>query len=522
MYKPTSYKPVSAESGVTITLQTRSTTYDRIERLLYPAVLVVLLGAGYLATLLPGIGYSGDAIKFQYIGKVLGIAHAPGYPLYTVLNHLFVTLFPFGSTAYKANLLSAVYAVGACVMLFGLLRLLGVRPVVALVSTLAFGFSKVFWSQAVVAEVYTLLIFFMAATSYFLVRWHLKRQDRDFYLATALYALSFGNHLLAITLLPAFVYLVVTTDKQVFVQPKKVFWVASVVVLGALQYGYLWWRLHDPQLLYNEGFSERDFLHFVTGGSFKPLIFAFTPGEVFTQQVPRFLSIVQNNMPVLSTVGLIGALTGCVVRPVRIFLFIYFLTNAFYAVNYDIPDIGGYFLANDLVTAVFIGAALERHVRWRFERRQRWIIGVICLIPVVLFGARYPTIDQSGTTLRRDAVETVLKVVGEDAVLLETDYPNKQGVLYYLLAEGRHGTNNLYQVGFKANKLRLRDYLAGEAALKRFANRDIPANLRLYVYPCDETHVAELGLVARQANSRTPRLCRLELYERTALKYLAY
>lgn len=502
--------------------QSPSTARSRVERLLYPAVLVVLLGTGYLATLLPGIGYSGDAIKFQYIGKVLGIAHAPGYPLYTVLNHLFVTLFPFGSTAYKANLLSAVCAVGACVMLLELLRLLGVRPVVALVSTLAFGFSKVFWSQAVVAEVYTLLIFFMAATSYFLVRWHLKRSDRDFYLATAFYALSFGNHLLAVTLLPAFVYLVVVTDKRVFVESKKVLWVVGVVALGALQYGYLWWRLYDPQTPYIEGLNSQNFFYFVTGGSFKPLMFAFTPGEVLAQQVPKFLSFMQSNMPVLSTVGLIGALTGCVVRPVRVFLFIYFLTNAFYAVNYDIPDIGGYFLANDLVTAVFIGAALERHVRWHFDRRQRWIIGVICLIPVVYFGARYPTVDQSGTTLRRDAVETVLDVVGEDAVLLETDYPNKQGILYYLLAEGRHGTNNLYQVGFKANKLRLRDYLAGEAALKRFANRDIPADLRLYAYPCDETRVAELGLVARQANSRTPRLCRLELSKRTALKYLAY
>lgn len=504
------------------TRQSPSTTRSRVERFLYPAVLVVLLGAGYLATLLPGIGYSGDAIKFQYIGKVLGIAHAPGYPLYTVLNYLFVTLFPFGSTAYKVNLLSAIYAVGACVMLFELLRLLGVRPVVALVSTLAFGFSKVFWSQAVVAEVYTLLIFFMAATSYFLVRWHLERRDRDFYLATALYALSFGNHLLAITLLPAFVYLVVRTDKQVFVQRKKVLWVVGVVVLGALQYSYLWWRLNDPQTPYIEGLNSQNFFYFVTGGSFKPLIFAFTPGEILTQQIPKFLSFMQRNMPALSTVGLIGVFTGHVARPVRVFLLTYFLTNAFYAINYDIPDIGGYFLANDLVTAVFIGLALERHVRWRLDRQQRWIVGVICLIPVVYFGARYLTVNQSDTALRRNAIETVLEVVGEDAVLLPADYISRQGVLYYLLGEGRYKANNLYQANFGANKLQLWDYLSGEAALRRFAGRDIPANLRLYVYPCDEAQIAKLRLVAREVNSRTPRLCRLELYERTALKYIAY
>ena len=109
-----------------------------------PFLLALLLGAGYLTTLLPGIGYSGDTIKFQYVGKILGVPHEPGYPLYTVLNHLFVTALPFGSVAYKANLLSAFYAVGACVMLFNLLRLLGIGQIVALVSALAFGFSKGF------------------------------------------------------------------------------------------------------------------------------------------------------------------------------------------------------------------------------------------------------------------------------------------------------------------------------------------------------------------------------------------
>ncbi len=523
MYKPASYKPASTELSLVTARQSPPITYSRVERLLYLAVLVILLGAGYSATLLPGIGYSGDAMKFQYIGKVLGIAHAPGYPLYTVLNHLFVTYFPFGSTAYKVNLLSAIYAVGACVMLFKLLGLLGVRPVVALVSALAFGFGKVFWSQAVVAEVYTLLVLFMAAVSYFLVKWHLERRDRDFSLSTALYALSFGNHLLAITLLPAFVYLVVTTDKRVFIQPRKVLWVVGVVTMGALQYGYLWWRLYSPQTPYIEGFNSHNFFYFVTGGSFKPLIFAFTPGEVLTEQIPKFLSFMQSNMPVLSTVGLIGALTGVVARPVRVFLCIYFLTNAFYAVNYDIPDIGGYFLANDLVTAVFIGATLERHVRWRLDRRQGWIVGVLCLLPVIYFGARYPSVNQSDATLRRDAIETVLEVVGEDAVLLPTDYATRQGVLYYLLGEGRHEANNLYEANFGANKTRLWSYLHGEGALRRFAHQDIPASLPLYVYPCDKERIAaDLGLVARQASSRTPRLCRLELYERTALEYLAY
>ena len=500
-------------------------TYSVAGRLFFPAALVFLLGAGYLASLLPGIGASGDTIKFQFVGKILGVPHATGYPLYTVLNYLFVTLFPFGSTAYKANLLSAVCAVGACVMLFKLLRLLGVGNVVALVSALAFGFSRAFWSLAVVAEVYTLLVLFMAAVSYFLIKWHLQRRDRDFYLATALYALSFGNHLLAITLLPAFAFLVFATDRRVFIEPRKVLWVLTVVALGALQYGFLGWRMVNPETLYAEGLRPlaggldlRRFRYFVTGAQFRPAMFAFTLEEFLTQRVNLFLSFMQRDLPALSTVGLIGVFTGRMRGPVRTFLLIYFLTNALYAVNYNIPDLEGYFLINSWVAAVFVGAALERHVQWRLERQQRWIFAVLCCVPLVYFGARYPAVNRSNATVQRVQTEAVLRAVGGDAVLLARDYQVGQGFLYYLLAEGQGRAHNLHAATFRGNEGQLRGYAAGDQTLEPLAQREVPPGLPLYAYPCRrggsaEAHAAELGLNALWTLPETPYLCRLELTE---------
>ena len=137
---------------------------------MYLAVAGVVLTV-YRLTLLPGIGYFGDTAKFQFVGKVLGIPHATGYPTYVVLNHLFVTLFPFGSSAAKANLLSAVFAAGAIVLLTALLRRLGVRTTVACATALAFAFTPGLWSQSVIAEVYTLHLLFVAAIVYLLVAW---------------------------------------------------------------------------------------------------------------------------------------------------------------------------------------------------------------------------------------------------------------------------------------------------------------------------------------------------------------
>ena len=351
----------------------------------------------------------------------------------------------------------------------------------------------------------------MAAVSYFLIKWHLQRRDRDFYIAVALYALSFGNHLLSITLLPAFIFLVVATDKQVFVQPKKVFWVLTFVALGALQYSYLWWRLTDPQTLYIEGLTRQNFFYFVTGGRFKPLIFAFSPGEVLTQRIPLALAIISNNQPILISVAAIGVFVGRMTRPVRIFLLIYFVSNAFYAINYNIPDIGGYFLANDLVVAIFVGVALERLTQWRFvkarpKQQQCWLLGCLCLIPVVYYVARYPVVNRSGDVRQRNATEIVLETVGKDAVLLSTDYQTGQGFLYYLLAEGKGEADNLHTIYFRSSVHRLQDYLDGNKTLGRGVSLGLP----LYAYPCPEERVAELGLRALEVSPKTPRLCKLE------------
>jgi hypothetical protein len=45
-----------------------------------PLLLILILGSIYSLTLLPGVGYSGDTAKFQYVGHVLGTDHPPGCP----------------------------------------------------------------------------------------------------------------------------------------------------------------------------------------------------------------------------------------------------------------------------------------------------------------------------------------------------------------------------------------------------------------------------------------------------------
>lgn len=103
-----------------------------------------------------------DTTKFDYLGLVLGTAHPPGYPLYTMLNAAFVRIVPWGSVAFRANLLSAIFAILTCLVAVLIFIKLGVRPVIAAGGATALGLIPQLWHFALVAEVYTLSILFVA------------------------------------------------------------------------------------------------------------------------------------------------------------------------------------------------------------------------------------------------------------------------------------------------------------------------------------------------------------------------
>lgn len=118
--------------------------------------LVVFVGLtllyGLTAPLTVALEDDGEFVMAAYY---LGVAHPPGYPLYVLLTHPF-TWLPFGSVAYRVHLASGVFGAAAAATLWWVARTLGVRTAGAYAAAVGLGVSAVFWSQAVIAEVYTL------------------------------------------------------------------------------------------------------------------------------------------------------------------------------------------------------------------------------------------------------------------------------------------------------------------------------------------------------------------------------
>jgi hypothetical protein len=113
--------------------------------------------------MMPDLGFT-DSGELAAVAHTLGIAHPTGYPLYTILAHVWSLLSPF-STVFDLNLF-AVITTSLSISVFSLLldEMLSFTNVekerngiISFSTALAFAFGSTIWSQATTLEVYLLV-----------------------------------------------------------------------------------------------------------------------------------------------------------------------------------------------------------------------------------------------------------------------------------------------------------------------------------------------------------------------------
>ena len=103
----------------------------------------------------PGLpaGDSGELITVAATG---GVAHPPGYPLYTMLAALWLQAFRFGSIAWRLNVWSAVCASAAASVLALAVRRVTASRAAGVLAAWTWAFSAQAFQYALVAEVFSL------------------------------------------------------------------------------------------------------------------------------------------------------------------------------------------------------------------------------------------------------------------------------------------------------------------------------------------------------------------------------
>jgi hypothetical protein len=404
----------------------------------------------YLETLAPTVLYMKgpkllDAVMLQMQVSVLGITHPTGYPTYLMLSHLF-TYLPFGDSAYRVNLASAVYAALAVVAVYAAGLLLSRRVVAAASGALAFGVGTALWSQAVIAEVYTLNALLVSVTIVVLLLWRENRKDRYLLLSAFLVGLCLTNHLTSGLLLPAGLLLVALADWRKLLDFRLLLEGAGLFVLGLTPYLYLPIRAAmDPPMDANNPSTFGRFWYVVSGGNLTGSFFSFGPSELPGRILFYWEHLTGNTHFLMAMV----ALTGAVVmlfrdRAVGIFLGSLFFGWLFHAVENDIPDIGLYFIPTYLVLSLWAAAGLgtllaeiEDLISGLPKVTKEAIIGalsvVLLFLPLLGVGKTYQKVDMSGVYRGQKEIEAVADNAAPNATILH----HRSSMWYMVLVEKR-------------------------------------------------------------------------------------
>ncbi len=157
--------------------------------------------AVYGMTLCPTVYVEGSG---ELIGAAykLGTAHPTGYPLFCLSSRLLALALPWGSPAMAINAASALFAAACCGALAAVLYGRGIRPVVALAAALALAFSRTFWSQAVIAEVYGLALLLVVLVLAQTLSVGERKESRHVLLLGWLMGLGLTAHLIQVLIWP--------------------------------------------------------------------------------------------------------------------------------------------------------------------------------------------------------------------------------------------------------------------------------------------------------------------------------
>jgi hypothetical protein len=386
---------------------------------------------------------SGDLATAVAVG---GVPHPSGYPTYLALAELFRALPLGGDVAYRLNLMSAVCAAAAV----GLLSLAigqsfgepahlpaDFRGASAAAGALVFAFSAPFWSQAVIAEVYTLNALCVALLVWLALR---VRAGREGELAGVCVAagLALGNHLSVLFVLP----LVAALVWPAYWRQGRGRRVALVLLIaaGLSIYGLIPWRAaaHPPV---NWGGADQwaGLRWLVNGEAYRGYVFGLPWAYVGS----RILALTQITVRALAWWGVPVALWGwqTMLRRDRALAIGSLLTVAFiavYAVGYNTTDSYIYLLPALMLMSVWLAWGLLDLLRLAGPNLRRAGMGwALLILPLTSAALNFPAMSLRDDRAALDFAEGTLSQAAPGALILVDDDRHTFALWYARYALGQ-------------------------------------------------------------------------------------
>lgn len=411
----------------------------------------------YLYCMPSGFPPGHDSAELITAAAVSGVAHPPGYPLYTLTSSLAMQLFP-GEPPFIANVWACVCgaaAVGFACLAFCLSTgkwwagLLGASTLMA---------ARTPWRMAIGAEVFSMHLAICAALLFCATMWRAGAvRSRHKWLSAAALVLGLGlaHHHTVVLVLPGlalFGYVVGRREEWGWRWSQL-----GLVAVGLVPYLWLPWRASSgASLNWGNPSNLKRFLWVVTRSGYGSMQLSTASGATASQGfhlAHYFRSLVVEQFPGPGAlVGLFGACTAGLARRADLGLYgvLFLLAGPVWALIAAQPAGDGYvdmlerFYATSylgfagLVSLGFgqIGDLVQR----RMANRPRLVLALLCVSVVVILatlGYNYSACSERGQEIVSNSLACITGGLPEGALVITTSDATS-GLLMYATLQQHH------------------------------------------------------------------------------------
>ena len=308
------------------------------------------------------------------------------------------------------------------------------------------------WGRSTGAEVYALNAALISLMLWAAVRWAETKRDRDLYAMVAVFALSLGNHLTVVSLVPALAaFVILTRPRSVNVKTLAVS--VAIVALGVAQYLFIMLRTYQ-QAPHLEASARTlgELVDVMRASRYADQFFAFGWSDLIHQRVPQFWRwFVLDLTPVgvaLFGAGLLTALRG----RFREVVLLGGSAAGVVLLTLNIgADIDGFLVAACVPAWGLVGLGLQG-VRDLIRARARpALVGIatiaMAVLPVWQLARNYAPNDHHRRTYEMRYLEALFATLEPKAAIVYEAYAYDQLILYKLIGERAAGDRSIRMTG---------------------------------------------------------------------------
>ena len=389
----------------------------------------------YLSTIFPGLTFT-DNGELASACASLGIAHPTGYPLFTILGHLWTYLPISDSIIFELNIFSAFLTALSALVFFLVLNLVITKfnlndnlsedniNILSFAGGLFYASGSVTWAQGTSLEVYSLHLLLINIALYCFLRGDFSGDRKYILLGAFSLGLSFSNHLTTILVIPALIFLhFYKPDGWNF---KKTNFINTIIpslllIVGLSLYLYLPIRsAQDP--LFNWGDVSRSwskFVYHVTGSQYQ--VWMFSDRVIFVENLGKFWNILNKEIGIiyghlLLFLGIIYAFK--INKRITVFFLLLIFTCVIYSSGYTIHDIDTYYLLAFTIIKILIILGISLTIG-KYLKKYVWIA---LIIPLTLTLTNFDDNNHSEDTLVPTYIDILTENIEENSIIISSEW----------------------------------------------------------------------------------------------------